>query len=106
MGVSKNFLRPKPLKRDAYAKLQDGADQGNAACGLLKPLYGLNTPCKDWYRDIRNLLLENAAERPHRLVNQYSSGRKKVSRMRRQEIPGPEQSQHRREWVRSKWQFS
>ena len=28
------------------------------ACELSKPLYGLSTPCKDWYRTVRNLLSE------------------------------------------------
>ena len=28
------------------------------ACELLKPLYGLSTACKDWYRTIRNFLTD------------------------------------------------
>ena len=56
MGVSRAFLRPEPLKLGAYAKLPDAVEQENAARGLLKPLYGLSTACKDWYETIRDFL--------------------------------------------------
>ena len=49
MDVSRAFLMSKPLERNTYAKLPDGADQDNVAWGLIKPLYGLRTACKDWY---------------------------------------------------------
>ena len=56
MDVSRDFTRSKPLKRNTYVKLPEGADQENAGCELLKPLYGLSTTCKDWYRTIGNFL--------------------------------------------------
>ena len=58
MDVSRAFLRSEPLDRDTYAKLPDGVEQENAAWGLLKPLYGLSTAYKNWYRTIRNFLTE------------------------------------------------
>ena len=58
MDVSRAFLRSEPLERGAYAKLPEGSEQGNAAWKLLKPLYGLGTTCKDWYRAVRNFSIE------------------------------------------------
>ena len=37
MGVSRAFLSSGPLVSDTYAQLPDGAEEENAACGLLKP---------------------------------------------------------------------
>ena len=54
MGASRAFLRSEPLKRDTYVKLLQWAEKDNVARKLLKPLYGLGTACKDWYRAIRN----------------------------------------------------
>ena len=58
MDVSRAFLRSKPLERNTYVKLPDGVEQKNVAWELLKPLYGLSTACKDWYRTIRNFLTD------------------------------------------------
>ena len=58
MGVSRAFLRSEPLGRDTYVKLPEGVEQENVAWKLLKPLYGLSTACKDWYRTLRNFLIE------------------------------------------------
>ena len=55
--VSRGILRSEPLKRDTYVQLPKWADGDNVAWGLLKPLYGLSTACKDWYETIRNSLL-------------------------------------------------
>ena len=37
--------------------------QENLAWELLKPLYGLSTACKDWYRTIRNFLTDECGGR-------------------------------------------
>ena len=58
MDVSRAFLRSEPLERDTYVKLPEGVEQENVAWKLLKPLYGLSTACKDWYRTLRNFLIE------------------------------------------------
>ena len=52
------FLRSEPLGRDTYVKLPEGVEEGNAAWELLKPLYGLSTACKGWYKTIRNFLID------------------------------------------------
>ena len=54
--VSRAIPRSEHLKREAYVKLPEGVEKGNSARKLLKPLYGLSTACKDWYRTIRDLL--------------------------------------------------
>ena len=56
MGVSGEFLRSGPLKRDTYAKLPDGVEKDNVARKLLKPSYGLCTACKDRCETIRDFL--------------------------------------------------
>ena len=56
MDVSRAFLRSEPLKRDTYVQLPKGVEKDNVAWELLKPLYGLSTACKDWYKTIRNFL--------------------------------------------------
>ena len=56
MGVSREILRSAPSRRDTYVQLPKGVDQDNVAWELLKPLYGLSTACKDWYKTIRNFL--------------------------------------------------
>ena len=58
MDVSIAFLRSGPLKRDNYANLPEGVENGYIACGMSKPLYGLSTACKDWRETIRDFLEE------------------------------------------------
>ena len=58
MGVSVAFLRSEPLKRGAYVQLHKGVADDRVAWKLSKPLCGLSTACKDWYRTIRNFLSE------------------------------------------------
>ena len=61
MGISRSFPISDPLKRDAYVKLPDGVENGNAARKLLKPLYGLSTACEDWCGTIRYFLAKECA---------------------------------------------
>ena len=56
LDVSRAFLRLVHLRRDTYVQLPKGAEKDNVAWKLLKPLYGLSTTCKDWYKTIRNFL--------------------------------------------------
>ena len=56
MDVSRAFSMSGPLKRDTYVKLPAWVEKDNVARKLLKPLYGLSTACKDWYRTIRDFL--------------------------------------------------
>ena len=58
MGVSRDSMRSEPLGRGAYAKLPGGSGQGNVAWEILKPLHGLSTSRKDWYRTIWNFPIE------------------------------------------------
>ena len=52
MGDSRAFLRSKPLERD-ICETTGWSGTENAAWKLIKPLYGLSTTCKDWYRALR-----------------------------------------------------
>ena len=54
VGVYRSFLRSAPLSRDNDGGLPLGAGCGNAACELLKPLYGISTDCKDCCATIRD----------------------------------------------------
>ena len=63
MDVSRAFLRSEHLRRDTYAQLPEGVEKDNVAWGLLKPLYGLSTACKDWYKTIRNFLSKECGEK-------------------------------------------
>ena len=56
MDVSRAFLRSGPLERESYVQLPLGAEKGNFAWEILKPLYGLSTACEYWYKTIRNFL--------------------------------------------------
>ena len=56
MDVSRAFLRSVSLKRDTYVKLHDWVGNGNAACKLLKPLYGVSIAYKCRYETIRDFL--------------------------------------------------
>ena len=58
MDVSRAFLRSEPLKRETYVQLPKGVEDDRVAWELSKPLYGLSTECKDWYKTIRNFLSE------------------------------------------------
>ena len=48
------FLRSEHLKRETYVQSPKGVEDDKVAWGLLKPLYGLSTSCKDWYETIMN----------------------------------------------------
>ena len=58
MDVSRAFLRPGPLKRETYVQLPKGVEDDRVSWKLSKPLYGLSTSCKDWYKAIRDFLSE------------------------------------------------
>ena len=49
-GAPMAFLRSEPLKRDTYPQLPKVADGDTVGCELSKPMYGLSTTCKDWYK--------------------------------------------------------
>ena len=50
MDVSRAFLRSGPLKRGTYVQLPKGVEDDRVAWKLSKPLSGLSTSCKDWYK--------------------------------------------------------
>ena len=58
MGFSRAFLRSEHLERETYVQLPKGVEDDRVAWELLKPLYGLSTSCKDWYKAIRDFLSE------------------------------------------------
>ena len=57
MDVSRAILRSQPLKRDTYVQLPKLVEDDRVAWKLPKPLYGLSTSCRDWYRAIMDFLL-------------------------------------------------
>ena len=63
MDVSRAFLRSGPLERETYAQFPKWAEDDKVAWKLLKPLYGLSTACKDWYKTIRKFLAEECGGR-------------------------------------------
>ena len=68
----------------------------NAACGVLKPLYGLSTACKGWYRAVSNFLAQECGGKVASLGKSVSSWAPGGTFVRIQkETPAPEQSQSR-----------